>query len=459
MPAALAPTALRSFCSGTPPLDARLADWMTDALADPATLPEGSPVNLHDTGPFGENIREMQQVADRHGIELEIFFARKANKALAYVAAARRLGIGVDTASEQELSQTLDAGLPAERVISTAVIKTPALMRQIVESGCIASIDNADELDLLTAHVPEGRTTPAMIRLSGFEHEGRKLPSRFGVDIDDAVVFVDRWPQAVSLVGVHVHLDGYDAQQRASAALACLPLIDRWREAGHPIRFVDLGGGVPMSYLQSREQWAAFQAAVADTPDRVTHDATAYRRGEAWSTYPYWQQPTRGEWLDGLLATIARPLRDRGLMLRLEPGRSLLDGCGLTVADVAFRKPLSAAATAGPPATAIGLAMNRTQCRTTSEDFLVDPLLLPTGSDRDGQPLEGFVVGAYCMESEYLTKRRLRFPHGVAVGDRVVFPNTAGYLMHFLESRSHQFPLAKNYERTEQGWSLDAIDR
>ena len=75
-------------------------------------------------------------------------------------------------------------------------------------------------------------------------------------------------------------------------------------------------------------------------------------------------------------------------------------------------------------------------------------------------PIEGYLVGAYCIERELLTWRRLRFPHGVAVGDIVVFPNTAGYLMHILESSSHQIPLARNLVllgRTGPP-SLDPID-
>jgi len=43
----------------------------------------------------------------------------------------------------------------------------------------------------------------------------------------------------------------------------------------------------------------------------------------------------------------------------------------------------------------------------------------------------------------------------------MVFPNTAGYLMHFLESRSHQFPLARNVFVTEGNAgavTLDDID-
>ena len=155
-----------------------------------------------------------------------------------------------------------------------------------------------------------------------------------------------------------------------------------------------------------------------------------------------------------MAALVAQVCAARGLQLRCEPGRSLLDGCGLTAARVAFRKQRR------DGTWLIGVAMNRTQCRSTSDDFLVDPLLLRArGRAGDARrAIEGFLVGAYCIERELLTWRRLRFPDGVAVGDIVVFPNTAGYLMHILESGSHQIPLARNLVATRGGSALDAID-
>ncbi|MEL6896165.1 MAG: Y4yA family PLP-dependent enzyme, partial [Planctomycetota bacterium] len=65
--------------------------------------------------------------------------------------------------------------------------------------------------------------------------------------------------------------------------------------------------------------------------------------------------------------------------------------------------------------------------------------------------------GAYCTESEFISQRRFAFPHGIQRGDLVVFPNTAGYLMHFMESRSHQFELAKNLV-FDSPTRLDQID-
>lgn len=124
------------------------------------------------------------------------------------------------------------------------------------------------------------------------------------------------------------------------------------------------------------------------------------------------------------------------MRLHLEPGRSLVEGCGLTLAEVAFTKTRSD----GVPL--VGLAMNRTQCRTTSDDFLIDPYLVKRTPP--SEEIEAFLVGAYCIEDELILRRKIRFPAGVAPGDIVAIPNVAGYFMHILESASYQIPLAKN---------------
>jgi diaminopimelate decarboxylase len=76
------------------------------------------------------------------------------------------------------------------------------------------------------------------------------------------------------------------------------------------------------------------------------------------ATYPYYQAVTRGEWLRQILSapagsdggTVADELRVRQIELRCEPGRSLLDGCGMTIAQVAFRKHPGALDLGGLPA-------------------------------------------------------------------------------------------------------------
>ena len=456
---------LRSACHGLPPLPARLEPWMGETLSDPAAVSDlvrdDAPTNLHEVGPFGRNVRELQSAAGDCGVRLNVFMARKADKCLAYVAEANRLGVGVDVAGTNELRQTLEAGTPPDRVICTAAVKSRSLIAECVRSGVTAAIDNLDELDRFAAEAEsQGRDAPVAVRAARFTHGGRTLPSRFGFDVGEVAAVAGRLAGTrLRLEGLHFHLDGYDGPQRVSAAAKCLDLVPRLRDAGHAVRFLDIGGGIPMSYVENESDWTAFWNALEADPAAVTVDGTRFRRGEGKSVYPYWQSPTRGEWLRRVLSadagggSLAGRVNGLGVELRCEPGRSLFDGCGVTLARVEYRKPDRVTGGGG---LLVGLAMNRTQCRTTSEDFLVDPLLVPCGGERS-EPADAALVGAYCMESEFLTKRRFRLPRGVAVGDVVAFPNTAGYMMHFLESRSHQFPLAPNLVRGD-GWQADAVD-
>lgn len=468
----------RSGCRGLAPLSARLEPWAVDLCRKPDLLAawverHGSPVNVLDAQPMAGNAAELTRAAATAGVDLDIFFARKANKALAFVDEAARLGFGVDVASEHELRQTLDRVVAPSAIVVTAAVKPRALLELCVAAGVTVVIDNDDEIDLLAAvAAAAGRCVSVAFRLAPELGDTRR-PTRFGLGAGALLAAVDRcWsgPQAAALTiaGIHFHLDGYAAADRVTALGESLTLIDALVARGHRPSFVDIGGGIPMSYLDDPAEWAEFwrghRAAVRGEGLPLTFDGHGLGltadRGETVgrpAVYPYHQRPIRGDWLAQVLAGrhIAADLRARGLRLRCEPGRSLLDGCGLTAARVEFRKQRA------DGAWLIGLGMNRTQCRSTSDEHMVDPLLLrPAASGAPTEAIDGYLVGAYCIERELLSWRRLRFPAGVAVGDIVVFPNTAGYLMHILESASHQIPLARNLvvgSATEA--HLDEIDR
>ncbi|MCT2261989.1 Y4yA family PLP-dependent enzyme [Brachybacterium muris] len=482
---ALTPEAtLREACQGTPPLMARLEPWMHELLADPDTCTElleryGSPLNVHDFTALARNASELTDVAEDAGVDLRIFVARKANKTLGMVRAAHRAGHGIDVGSERELSQVLEAGMPPQDVVVTAAIKPAPVLRLALESRSMLVLDNLDEVtaarrvaeelvaadahrDPADAHrapsdahrgPADGEPFPVALRLAP-EPSDLIPPTRFGeraaawLDLIDAGGLGEH----LRIDGVHFHLHGYDPIARATALGEALELIDALRSRGlaRDGAFVDIGGGVPMSYLDDSEQWDAFWAA-HDQQEGASHSPVPLTwRGEPLrQVYPYHQTRVRGPWLRTLLeheitpgTSAAQALRERGVQLRCEPGRSMLDGCGMTLARVIQRTTTSD----GIPL--VGLEMNRTQCRSTSDDFLLDPILVRAGG-APSKSFEGFLVGAYCIEAELILRRRLAFPQGVAVGDIVAIPNTAGYLMHILESASHQIPLASNVERVE----------
>lgn len=458
---------MTTLCHGLPPLTGRTEPWMEQLLADPDQCADllsahGSALNLLDFGPLGRNIGELTRAGADLGIEVGVFVARKANKALSLISAAVEAGAGLDVASYAELKQCLDRGVEAGRIIVTAAVKDKALLTLAITSGVTVSLDNADETaDVEAIAAKEGIRARVALRLA-VTRPGVP-PTRFGLTADSWLAFLTGRGELLEVEGVHFHLNGYDRQHRVLALAEACSFIDRLRDAGHPVGYIDMGGGIPMSYLEDEPSWRAFwQALAADADGTLTWrgdrlgltDPALDRPSPA--LYPYWQQETRGAWLTALLSTAvdgttaAQLLTSRGLQLRCEPGRSVLDGCGMTLAEVAFRKTTSD----GVPL--VGLQMNRTQMRSTSADVLIDPRWLrPSRAGTPSAPGEAFLVGAYCIEEELILRRRLAFPQGVARGDIAVFVNTAGYLMHILESPSHQLPLAQNLVHRDGAWIPD----
>jgi diaminopimelate decarboxylase len=473
---------VRSGCRGVVQLSARLEGWQVNLCADPDRLSRlmelhGSPLNVIDPSAMGRNAAELECVAQSLDTDFKIYFARKANKAIALIDEANRLGMGVDLASERELAQAVECGVAQADLTVSAAVKPSGLLSLCARTGATVAIDNEDELTRLSVIASEqARRVPIALRLAPTLPAGR-AETRFGTERSAALAMLDRhWianpDTKLEIAGVHFHIDGYDVDERAAALIESLALIDALRARGHQPSFIDIGGGIPMSYLESPAEWEAFwsehRRSLLGERDALTfqsHPLGLEVRGSEVTgrpnVYPYYQRPTRGEWLERLLTTpvervagdIAGALRARGLQLRCEPGRTLLDGCGLTAARVEYRKQRR------DGTWLIGLAMNRTQCRSSSDDFLVDPLLVRPDAGGEGAPIEGYLLGAYCIERELLTWRKLRFAAGVHVGDIVVFPNTAGYLMHILESSSHQMPLAQNLiMRAGEDPRLDRID-
>ncbi|GHC99710.1 alanine racemase [Zhihengliuella salsuginis] len=459
----------RSLCRGPQPLTARLEPWMEELLADDGTCrrllaEHGSPVNVIDTAPLVRNIGELRAAAAAHGVDFEVYVARKANKAIAVVDAARDAGAGIDVASDDELAQVLERGVDPAKIILTSAVKPPATLRRALDAGVVVSLDNLDELDDLLAETG-GEPADVALRLAA-QAPGIR-PTRFGLPGDEWLEALGAAGGRVRVSGVHFHLHGYAAGDRVTVLGEALAFVDRLREAGHDVRFVDIGGGIPMSYLDDRAEWDAFWAAMRARRDDLRGGAASGQL--TWNdeplgldgsgvVYPFWQESTRRGWLESVLAGriggagVAEALRDRGLQLRCEPGRSVLDGCGLTLSSVAFRKNRAD----GVPL--VGLHMNRTQMRSTSLDVLMDPILVRSPGAEAGPEVDAYLVGAYCIEDELILRRRLRFPAGVRRDDVVAFPNTAGYLMHIVESASHQIPLAANVVRRGGGFERDLID-
>ncbi|WP_339697311.1 Y4yA family PLP-dependent enzyme [uncultured Marixanthomonas sp.] len=436
-----------------------------------------SPLNIHHIRSFQKNITEYTAFLKQYDFKSKVFYARKANKCSTLATVAFESGIGVDTASYAELKQCLDLNINPEDLVLTAAIKNTKLLRLAIQHEVLIIIDNKDEADLIYAICKEENKQAIIgLRISGFEYNSQKLKSRFGFDIDTVSDFILKFfepeevKKCIKFTGFHFHLDGYNTQQRGVAIHQTLDLIENLKTYNFKLNFIDIGGGILINYLKDSDQWKTFQEelkkAILEKRNPITYNNNGLgfvqRDGKIegqLATYPYYNQIFKTTFIKNILDVMGsqnepvwKRLKDLNIELRLEPGRSLLDQVGITMAKVAHRKKDA------DGNILIGLEMNMTQMTSSSADFLLEPKMTYAKPDIDKESVAVFFTGAYCLERDFILKRKIKLPKLPEVGDIVTFINTAGYMMHFFETEAHLFKLSQNIFLKDYTRSTQIVD-
>lgn len=449
-----------------PKLEPIISSWVFSVISKKDKMKQclekfGSPVYIHNPNLLAKNIKLFETVLKKHHIKHKIFFARKPNKCISYVRKAKSLKIGIDTASTNELLQCLEIGCNPKDIVLTAAVKNEDLLTLCVKNKILVVVDNYDELEMLNKIAKkQNRIQEFGVRVSGFYFKGEKLYSRFGFDLDDVSELFSKIQASQyknsKFLGFHFHLDGYSTEQRSEAISQLIKIIQDLKRKGITTSFIDIGGGFTVKYLKSAKQWLNFRNKLKMATMGKIPPITFRNNGLGYlpyqntllgkeQFYPYYNTIYKEKFLEKILSykvnkgqTISNLLKGEGLELRIEPGRASFDQCGITIARVAFRKKDQNGDWL------VGLEMNMTQLLSSSADFLLDPKILYLGQQYENFKTSCYFVGTYCLERDIILKRKISLPKLPHIGDLVCFINTAGYMMHFFESESHQFGLAMN---------------
>ncbi|RSS15833.1 Y4yA family PLP-dependent enzyme [Streptomyces sp. WAC08401] len=455
----------------------------------------GSPLNVLLPETVAENAARFRAVYRRHRLTGRIYFAHKANRSSALVrrlAAEDPTAVGIDVASLEELRHALGCGFTGDRVMATGP-KDAEFLWLAARVGATVNLDSPGELDRLAGLVRAhglGRVR-VLARLSGFESAdgkngaGTRLlsrRSRFGTPVRDADALwaaLERHADAVELVGLAYHLDTTGLEEKARALEQCVLLMDACRRRGLAPRAVDIGGGFGVGYVADAGEWqrwtTALSEAVLGGRPPLTWRGHGYGlRNEGGTVrgtmalYPGHRPHAGPGYLDELLSLPAPVLgREPGTLLlehlhdlHIEPGRSLVDQCGLSLARV-----LDVRSTGEEPgAHLVRLGMNAGDVSLEEHGVLMDPVLLPRGDARQddgreggegaGGPVGVHLVGNLCLEADLITRRLVFLPRLPRAGDVLAFVNTAGYAMDFHAHQAQRQPSARTVavEREGDSW-------
>lgn len=405
----------------------------------PLVTQYGSPLNIVFPEVVEENVRAIQKAIEPYQVAYSIFFGAKASKSNALLKAAVRAGAGVDVSSAYELRDALAAGAMASAIGASGPAKTTAFHRSLIALGALISIDSPEELsDLETIDSAEPvrillRYRPVSASASRFGIAGERMRA--------SLLRLAGLRDRFSFEGFHFHVSGYDVIPRVAAVKELVPLISLARSLGIPAAIVDIGGGMPVRYVDPGH-YDTFQ---------LRHSATDYVNGRLpKSLYPYGGTITAQNWIHRFLeaecvagVTVAGYLRSETLKLVLEPGRCAVDQAAISI----FRVTRTKACASGDAVFVEGSSFSACETWFNSE-FLVDPVVLKGPGHRAGRGGRAFIAGHSCLEEDVITYRLIDFESLPAPGDLLVFANTAGYQMDLLENEFHRHPMPRRIVMT-----------
>src|SRR5579863_8366636 len=240
-----------------------------------------------------------------------VCYAVKANSSLAVLALLAKAGSGFDIVAGGELFRVMRAGGDPAKVVFSGVGKTAAEVEYALASGIHSfNCESAAELALIDAlagrrGVKAGfaiRVNPD-VDASTHPYISTGLSRhKFGIAIAEAAAVYQHarnFPNlAAEGVSCHIGSQMLDPSPILEAVDKVLCLAASLRTCGYPLRHLDLGGGLGIQY-QAGEQAPPIRAFIESLHQR---------------------------------------LRDSGLTVMVEPGRSIIGPAGVLLTRVLYRK-------------------------------------------------------------------------------------------------------------------------
>jgi diaminopimelate decarboxylase len=240
-----------------------------------------------------------------------VCYAVKANSSLGVLALLAKQGAGFDIVSGGELYRVIQAGGDPLKVVSSGVGKTAAEVEYALDSGIHSfNCESEAELALIDSLAARrGVQAGFAIRVNPdvdaathpYISTGLSL-HKFGIPLAAAPAVYERSRRFTHLTaeGVSCHIGSQilDTSPILEALDKVLALATQLRAEGHPIRHLDLGGGLGVAY-HSGEEAPPIGAFIQSMQDR---------------------------------------LHQSGLRVMIEPGRSIVGPAGVLLTRVLYRK-------------------------------------------------------------------------------------------------------------------------
>lgn len=268
----------------------------------------GTPFYLYSHATLKRHYEKFDQAFE--GVPRLVCFSAKANTNLAILTLFERLGSGLDIVSGGELYRGLKAGFSPDRIVYSGVGKHIDEIDFALNTGILMfNIESLEELELIDIRAGRlKKRAPVAIRVNPdvdpkthpYISTGLKK-NKFGIDSETAIEGYKAASKLknVEIIGIDCHIGSQitETQPFKDALKSLMELVHELKTMGIEIRYLDMGGGLGITY-----------------DDESPPDLHEYA------------------------GAIADPIKDMNLQLILEPGRVIVGNAGVLVTRVLYRK-------------------------------------------------------------------------------------------------------------------------
>jgi diaminopimelate decarboxylase len=291
-------------------------------LAEVARL-YGTPTYVYSAATIADNYTRL--AGSMAGVDLRVCFAVKANANLAVLRHLGNLGSAFDFASAGEMRRVIAAGASVKESVFAGVGKTETEIRLALEAGIFSfHVESEPELARIN-HVAGklGVRAAIAIRINPDvdAHTHAKITTgtsanKFGIPIKQASAAYEaasKYPN-IKIRGIQSHIGSQitEVGPFVETLERLAPLAAELKER-YGIAYISIGGGVGVVYK----------------------DALASGAASWWDAQPEAKRPLTPE---AYGAALAPGLRELGLKVLLEPGRSMVANAGVLLSRVEYLK-------------------------------------------------------------------------------------------------------------------------
>jgi len=358
---------------------------------------EGTPVYVYSAAVLRERYRAIDHAFGDYPHRLH--YALKANSTLALARTLRELGSAADANSFWEIELARKAGFAPPDIVFTGVGKSPAELECAVPLGLKAiNVESVGELARVEAIAARLKLIARVALRVNPDIDAKSHPhistglkiNKFGLPLDDVrelFATIGTRP-SLQLVAIHVHIGSQITTTEPLARSAALvrDLVGELRDRGIALEYVDLGGGLGISY-----------------------DGGAV--------------PSPADYAAALLNEV----RSTGLPIVIEPGRAIVGPSAALLARVIDLKPRNADSDFAVLDAGMAELMRPALYGAYHSVEAVTP--------RPGQPRQYELVGPICESADVVAR------------DRMLAPLTVGDLVAIRDAGAYGSAMASNYNR------------